>query len=191
MRNKHILLILGVVLINLLGRTWRYIPRYYKSLGYVTSINILYYILCRRHLVWEFHPKGVHWWLLRGIHIFVVTPLLTLSFLAKLPSSISKQIWYIIKWVLVSSGLEYISHKQHLIQYKHGWNGFWSGILFLKMYVYSYLFSKKPLLTWILTFCSASFFVFKFKIPLRKHTFSRRFNIMVDIFYHTFLEDIF
>ena len=191
MKWKHLFLMVLVLVLNIKGKTWRDIPKYYKSLGYAAVINAIYYKLCKRHLVWEFTPNHFNWRLLRIIHIFIMTPLLVLLFLSKCPKTGFTQLGYLLKWVFFSSIVEYTAHKQRMIQYKHGWNIFWSGVLYLMMYVYSSLFSKRPVVTCFISFCSIVFFIKKFKVPIKsKHPFSRRFDAIVDCFYHSRLEDL-
>ncbi|WP_077211961.1 CBO0543 family protein [Bacillus dakarensis] len=192
MKYKHLILIIGILLLNIGMKTWRHVPKCLKSLVFVSSVNTLYYGICRRHLVWEFTPGGIHWKLLRVIHVILVTPSIVLLFLSKLPKSLYKQIVYLISWVIVASTIELMIHKQKLIQYKHGWNILWSAFIYVKMFIYSYLFPKKPYLTILLSILSSLFLVKKFKVPVgKKHRFSRRFGFLVDLFYHTKLEDWF
>lgn len=187
---KHIVLILGIIFIS--RNSWRDIPKYYKSMIFSSSLNALYYFLCRRHLVWEFTPFGIKWGLLRTLHIVLVTPLLVLTYLSKSPNSFFKQLIYTIKWVLVTSLVEYMAHKQKLILYAHRWNVFWSGFLFAMMFGFSKLFIKRPHLTLILSSFTTVFFIIKFKVPIRrvKH-YSRYFEPLVDFYYHSFLKYLF
>jgi hypothetical protein len=175
---KQVILILIIVLINIKEKTWINISKYYKSLALVVGINTFYYYLCKRKLVWEFTPKGIDWRVLRALHIFVATPLLTLLYLSKFPTKLSKQILYTIKWVFSSTAIEYYLLKIKLIKFKHGWNIYWSGLMYLKMYVYSYWFLRKPVSTSILTLCSSIFFVVKFKVPLEKRLFKGPFYLL-------------
>ncbi|WP_078592835.1 CBO0543 family protein [Evansella clarkii] len=196
MKNKQIkgqaAIILLIVLLNLFNKTWRDFPKYYKNIGYVGLVNIFYYYLCSRHLVWEFPPVGANWKLLRIMHIFFITPLLVLSFLSRYPSTLSKQFLHVIKWVTASSITEYIAHKQKLLQYKHGWTIFWSALLYLKMFMYSKLIVKRPLTTLFLSVCSVAFLIKKFKVPInKKHRLSKNCEWLTDCFYHSSLEDIF
>ncbi|MBB5171955.1 CBO0543 family protein [Texcoconibacillus texcoconensis] len=192
MKQKHLALILSLLLLNILRGSWRDIPKYYKNLTYVIFVNILYYLVCRRHLLWEFPSLGVNRLVLRVAYVIFVTPSIVLAFLSKFPKSPFRQILYISKWVIVSSMIEYFLHKRKLIQYKHGWNIYWSGLVYLKMFVYSSIFHKKPLIVWLLTFCSLIYFIVTFQIPVfSKHTFSRKFDRIIDYFYHSFLEDVF
>lgn len=188
-RIKHIILIISIILLS--RNSWRDIPKYYKSIFYVSFVNILYYLMCRRHLVWEFTPIGINWWFIRIVHVIIITPLLVLIFLAKFPNSLFKQVIYTVNWVVMSSAVEYFLNKHKLIIYSHGWNIFWTGLIYAKMYVYSYLITKNPFITWFLSLCSVIFFTIKFKVPMRRKHISSKFDRFVDIYYHSFLEDIF
>ncbi len=165
---KHIVMVVMILVLNFKEKTWVNIPKYYKSIFYATVCNAFYYYLCKRFLVWEFNPDGIGWRTLRGLHLFVITPLLVLLCLSKFPKSFTKQIFHIIKWVVGSSLFEYILAKRNLIIFKHGWNIFWSGLLYLKMYLYSFLFIKRPFFTTVLSLCSVVFFIKKFNVPLSK-----------------------
>lgn len=190
-RNRHIVLVLSIILMTILSNSWRDFPKYYKNMVYVSSFNAIYYLLCRRHLVWEFIPSGVNWWFIRIVHTIVISPLLVLVFLSKMPNTLFKQVIYYIRWIIISSFVEYLSHKKHLILYAHGWNVLWSGLLYVKMFMYSHLFTKRPIISLFLSLFSTVFFIFKFDVPLRLKHFSRYFEPLVDLYYHTFLGDLF
>lgn len=190
-RSKHIILVWSIILLTITSKSWRDIPKYFKNMVFASSFNGLYYLLCRRHLVWEFIPDGINWFNIRAAHSIIVTPLLVLVFLSKMPSTIFKKIIHVIRWITISSAVEYFIHKKHLILYAHGWNIFWSGVLYLKMFMYSYLFTKRPILALFLSLYSTIFFIFKFHVPLRIKHFSRYMEPLVDLYYHTFLGDVF
>ena len=190
-RNRHIVLILSVILVSIFSNSWREVPKYYKNMVYVSSFNAIYYLLCRRHLVWEFIPYRVNWFFLRTVHTLIITPLLVLVFLSKMPNTLFKQFIHFIRWTIISTVVEYLIHKKHLILYAHGWNVLWSGLLYVKMFVYSHLFTKRPIPTLFLSLCSTVFFIFKFNVPLKIKRSSRYFEPLVDLYYHTSLKDLF
>ncbi|WP_374193845.1 CBO0543 family protein [Alkalihalobacillus sp. BA299] len=167
MKQKQLLLLLPILLLTIIGRTWRDIPKYYKSLGYVSFFNSFYYYICKRYLLWEFPPYGFHWRLLRALHIFLITPLLVLAYLSSFPRSFSKKIVHLIKWTFISSLFEYFAVKQKMIKFKHGWNIYYSGLIYLKMYMLSYLHTKKPLPSWVLSIIFLIVCILKFKVPLK------------------------
>lgn len=185
---QHVAVVLSIILWGIFSHSFKDVRKYYKSMVYVSSFNGIYYYLCQRHLVWEFIPSGIHWMIIRLIHVFIVTPVITLIFLSKLPSELNRQIVYLIKWVIIASIVEYLAYKKKLILYAHGWNIFWSGLIYLKMFVCSYLFTKRPVTTLYLSFCCCVFFVVKFKVPLKMKHYSKYFEPLIDIYYHTSLE---
>ncbi|MBU9722110.1 MULTISPECIES: hypothetical protein [Bacillaceae] len=190
-RRRHTVLVILIILLALSSNSLPKIPKFYKNMIYVSSFNGLYYLLCRRHLVWEFIPNiGVNWLLLRLVHTILVTPLVVLVFLSEMPHTLSKQFIHFARWITISFAVEYLIHKEDLILYAHGWNVFWSGVIYVKMYFYSYLITKRPLLTLFLSFCSTIYFITKFNVPLKKNHISRYFEPLVDVYYHTFLEDL-
>lgn len=178
MKQKQILLILIIVLINVFTKSWKVAPKYYKSLLYVIFWNCFYYYICKRHLVYEFVNGGFNWKLLRAIHIFIVTPSITLLYLAKLPKSLPKQAVYTIKWVFVSFVVETFLNKQKLIKFKYGWNVFWSTLIYFQMYVTSYLLMSRPILTSFLSLSSLIFFIVKFKVPMSKRLLKGPLDIL-------------
>ncbi|WP_138419651.1 CBO0543 family protein [Aquibacillus sediminis] len=190
-RNQHIILMTCIVLLSVFTHSLRDIPKYYKNMAYVGSFNAIYYLLCRRHLVWDFAPNGIHWLVIRFIYTLIITPLIVLIFLSKMPRERVRQVSYIIRWTIIASIVEYVAHKKKLILYSHGWNIYWSGLIYVKMFVCSHLFSKRPLITLALSTVSTAFYILKFKVPILVNHRSKYFEPLVDFYYHTFLEDIF
>jgi hypothetical protein len=189
-RNYHIILVLGIIFLSICSRSTRDIPKYYKNMLYASTFNAVYYFLCKRHLVWEFVPSGIHWLVIRLIHICIVTPLLVLTFLSGMPNSSWNQFKHYLKWVVIATCIEYLVHKKNLILYAHGWNVFWSSILYIKMFLYSHLFTKRPITTLILSFFSTVFFVHKLNVPLKWKHYSKYIEPLVDMYYHTSMEDL-
>lgn len=184
-RNRHLILILSIILLTIFSKSWREIPKFYRNMVYVSSMNAIYYIICKRHLVWEFVPTGISWMFIRMVHILIITPLIVLVFLSKMPSTLFMQCIHFVKWIIISTAVEYFIHKKHLILYAHGWNVFWSGIIYAKMFLYSHLFTKRPKSIFLLSFFSMTFFIIKFKVPLKIKHISKNFEPLVDMYYHT------
>lgn len=188
---KHLTVVLSVVLLSIQTKSYKNITKYYKNFTYASLFNLLYYVLCRRKLMWSFTPFGIHWKLIRIGQTLIVIPLLVLSFLTNSPKSVLKQIRHLLKWVILTTLVEFLFHKQKLIMYKHGWNIYWSGTVYLLMFSFSKMYSIRPKLTWFLSLFSIAIYVKLFKIPLRKKHVSRKFEWFVDLFYHSVPEDLF
>jgi hypothetical protein len=190
-RNQHIILVVIVILMSIYTNSIRDIPKHYKSLLFVSFFNSIYYLLCRRHLVWEFIPNGINWLVIRMVHILIVTPLIVVMFLSTMPHTFWMQIIHLLRSVLIATIVEYIAHKKQLILYAHGWNILWSALLYLMMYAYSYLFIRQPLTSLVLSLFSTAFYVLKFKVPLQIKHYSKYVEPLADVYYHTFFEDLF
>ncbi|MEB1806061.1 MAG: hypothetical protein LPK26_01960 [Bacillaceae bacterium] len=165
-RNQIILLLFTLILAT--AGSLKHLPKHYKEVGFICFFNAFYYYICKRYLLWEFRPKGIDWRIIRAVHIFVTTPLVVLSNLTKFPETVTNQIVHVLKWTFISTYLEHVVAQQKLIRFKHGWNIYWSGLIYLKMYTYSYLHTKNARLTWILSIGTAIFYVLIFRIPLKK-----------------------
>lgn len=161
-------LLLGMILINVYKKNWLLVPKYHKSLAYVSFINAMYYYLFKRHLLWEFNPGESNWRFVRATHMIFLSPLLVLLFFSGFPATNGKRIVYTMKYVLLSTLAEHLIAKRRMIFYKNGWNVLWSGIIYFQMFVFSYLLLKRPTLTWILSLFSILFYIKRFKLPLTR-----------------------
>lgn len=168
MKFKHLTIILILIFANIYKKTWRQIPAHKNTILFVVFWNSFYYYICKRYLVWEFKTRIIPWRVMRFLHIWIATPLVTLLYLANLPDQFKKKVYYLLKWSIGSFFLEIYMYKQGLLRFKHGWNVLWSGLLYFKWYLYSDLYRKNPLLTWGLSVISLVFFVVKFKVPFSK-----------------------
>jgi len=147
----------------------RNLPKYLPSMLYDSFFNLLYHILCKDYLMWDFKPniKYLSSKILRALHIFVISPLLILSYLSTIPDSIGKKFLYTGKWIASSTLVEWMGQRIFkVIFFDNGWHLGWSMLVYVKMYFLSYLMTKKPLLTWILSFLSTIFFLIRFKVPV-------------------------
>ncbi|MDP4171582.1 MAG: CBO0543 family protein [Bacillota bacterium] len=107
---------------------------------------------------------------IRILHLLIIMPLLTLLFLSKSPKKLSRQIPYICKWVLASSIIEWIGQRIFkMIYFTNGWHIGWSICIYIKMYSFSLLMTKKPLITWFMSVASTVCFVYVFKVPVKEN----------------------
>ncbi|WP_419095874.1 CBO0543 family protein [Halalkalibacter suaedae] len=164
MHNKQILLIVFILILNILGKTWAKLPKNYNNLVFVSFFNASYYYIYQRKLLWEFSPNGIPINVLRALHIFFVTPFLVLLFLSNAPQKVRSKIAYSIKWTVVSTVIENLLHKERVIQYNHHWNSLWSSLVYLLMYTCSLIFKSNPLLALVISVLSLSFFIVKFPV---------------------------
>lgn len=169
MRKLHLLFILWLLIQNIKKKSWRNLPEYIPSLLYVSFFSLLYNILCKDYLMWDFKSniKHLSTKVLRSLHIFIINPLLILSYLSTIPDSIWNKILYTGKWIVSSTLVEWLGQRIFkVIFFDNGWHLGWSTLIYVKMYFLSYFMTKKPLLTWMLSFLSTIFFLIRFKVPV-------------------------
>ena len=96
-----------------------------------------------------------------------ITPLMILSFLATYPSTLLKQVKYIVKWVCTASFVEWLGLRCKGITFRHGWHLGWSALIYVMMLIFSRWFQK--------AFCGLAAIGFAtvvlsiiFKVPISK-----------------------
>ncbi len=164
----HVILATILILLNIKNKTWKNVNKHYISVLYVAFFNLLYYYICKHFILWDYKSNylNVRW--VRGIHLFAIMPLLTLLFLSNMPNNLFKQVFYLSKWILTSVVVEWFGLKKfNAIYFLHGWNLAWSSLMYLLMYMFSYLILINPVLVGILSACSVVILMVKFKVPFR------------------------
>ena len=99
----------------------------------------------------------------------MINPLLILLYLSNLPNSFVKQFIYVVRWIFISTMVEWIFYKEGKIFFYRGWTIGWSMLIYIKMYLFCLLLNKKPILTLFLSIIDTIFLLLKFKIPVRKN----------------------
>ncbi len=169
MRNT----LLGIVFVYVLIKKGlsKNIHKYSGNLLYLMLCNCLYYCFFYKYRLWDFKSNYMNIKWIRSIHIFIITPILNLMFLSNFPKNLSHRITYTVKWVLFSVFVEVFLKKCGLLFFAHGWHIGWSTYLYFKMYLYTYLFTKRPILIMSLSALNVLFFLRKFHVSLY------RFNV--------------
>ncbi|MCD8509267.1 MAG: hypothetical protein LRY73_04835, partial [Bacillus sp. (in: Bacteria)] len=84
-----------------------------------------------------------------------------------------KKILHILLISILSTIMEWFANKKlHMIAFYNGWNIKWSGLIYLMMYSFSYLYKYNPMLIWIVSFLTMEQFVRIFRVPISKDMFS-------------------
>ncbi|MDQ0253035.1 hypothetical protein J2S74_000407 [Evansella vedderi] len=171
---KHFSVIFLLIYLNHKSKNWSKVRKHWRVMVYVSLVNTIYYVLCHRKLVWDFRDDYFSVKFIRLINVIFIAPLIILLFLSRMPSK--HQFNYIVRWATGSSIVEWVALKLKMLTYRYGWNLFWTWVLYIKMYLYSFLYSRKPSLVWILTVTSIYMFGTVFKIPfaLRINKFLER-----------------
>ena len=171
----HIALIIWLLIINIEKKTWHYFRENMLGAGYVMVCNACYYYLCKQKPLWTFKSKYMKSTTVKMLHLFIVMPLIIFSYLTRFPKTLIKQILYISKWVINSLIIEWIGLKFKAIEFKHGWSLSWSALMYILMYVFSNIISKKPRLTGAFSILAAVFLLGIFNIPFKSQLNVKRF----------------
>ncbi|WP_343843477.1 hypothetical protein [Salinibacillus aidingensis] len=73
---------------------------------------------------------------------------------------------YIAKKSIQSLMVEWVGNKLKMIYFDHGWNFGWSMMIYAKMYTFSLLILRRPLLTTILSIFTTICFLLTFNVPI-------------------------
>ncbi|GAE33202.1 hypothetical protein JCM9157_191 [Halalkalibacter akibai JCM 9157] len=168
---RHIILSTFLVCLNFRQETWRLLPKFLQALLYIAFINSSYYYFFKRRILWEFQSHILNLKGLRIIHIFFITPLLFLLCMKNLPQeNVKLQMIHIIKWAFKCAFCEFLGLKTKMIFFKNGWSIFWSWLIYIFLFTFGYIYTKRPLLIWKLSAPTLLFFLYKFKAPLYRIT---------------------
>ncbi len=174
MRNAAIALLFSSLLQNQKLFKFR---KYFLNLLYVIVFNFVYYCFFHKHLLWDFKSKCFNMKLVRCFHVFFVTPMLNYFFILNFPRTLVKRIIYTVKWIILSVIAELTFKKCGCIFFSNGWHIGWSAYIYLKMYLYTYFFPKRPILISVLSILNVYFFLIKFNVPIKKFSFKGFFCI--------------
>ncbi|ADU30455.1 hypothetical protein Bcell_2195 [Evansella cellulosilytica DSM 2522] len=178
---KHVVMIFILFILNLRIKTLYKFKSNLPTLLYGVFVNFIYYILCNHHLLWEFTSPQLKVKTLRKMHIFLSTPMIILLFLTNMPKKMSMRILHVMKFTIASTIFEWFAlRKLNMIVFQHGWTILWSGIVYLKMFVYCYLFTKNRIITGFFSIMSVCFFLFQFRVPLNVNDIGRNIRHVSD-----------
>lgn len=150
---------------------WKEWTKYTLTIFYVIILNLLYEILCRDKLLWEYvpgiFPKSQTVTTL--LYSFIVLPGITLIFLTNYPfnETIKKQIVYISKWIIVSLITESILIYFNKLDLNNGYYFWMEPFFYVVMYSMIRLHFTRPILTYGLSFIIIILLLNIFDIPLK------------------------
>lgn len=167
----HLILAICLFFFALWKGNWREWEKYTHTIFYVIICNLLYNVLCQDHLLWEYNPDFLpeSHVLVDIIYSFISLPALTLLFLTFYPYSkpISKQIRYLLIWVISSLAVEYpFIHYERLVL-NHGYKYWMDFFFYIVMYGMIRLHYSRPFLTYGISVLIISFMLWYFNVPIK------------------------
>lgn len=144
---------------------WRNWRNYYPTMLFTMLVNIMASYLAYHHLLWVFTPDHLiktHT-VLNLFNTFTILPLTTFLFLSHLPrTTLLKQCYYIILWILLYGIIEAVDQQQGGITYLHGWSLWWSVLLNCAMFPILAIHRHHPLIAWLITLLVAWLVIINF-----------------------------
>lgn len=146
---------------------WRNWEKYHTTMLYFGLGNLTYNFLTANHFLWRFNSDILsNHTLVEVLYTFIVFPGTALLFLCNYPNERKAVFLHYVKWVTIYVGVELLFIFTNHIHYQYGWHLGWSAAFDCLMFPILRLFSKRPLLTYMISIPIAVFFLWWFKVPV-------------------------
>lgn len=147
---------------------WRKWKEYYSTYLYVIIGDLAYNFIFYDRALWEYSKLISHTFSDLLVAMVVFPCAITLFFTYyPTETKIWKQALYILFWVGINTGIEYISYKFGFIVYYNNWNIIWSMALYCIAFVLIKVHYSRPLLVWPISFVLTYITMLIFNVPLR------------------------
>ncbi|NQX69460.1 hypothetical protein HQN90_25340 [Paenibacillus alba] len=144
---------------------WKQFKQYYPTMLYISCLKLLYELFSHEaHYEWHLEPDFfLNYTGTVLLHTFLIYPLTAFLFLSNFPmtNTLSKMS-HILKWTLMYIIIELLGYKLGRITYHAGWNGWWSLVFDLNMFVMLRLHYIHLLWAMLLSLLCTLFYLFYF-----------------------------
>jgi len=151
----RVCIVIGFLLATWRWGDWKNWEKYYATALFTMIANLGVCFITYHHILWNYNPDALiktHT-TVELINSFILLPATTFIYLSKFPSNDKVyQYGYIIIWVSIFSGLEFIDQTLGGISYKNGWSWLASSIFDCAIFPILRLHYLRPLWAWIITF---------------------------------------
>lgn len=148
-------------------RNWK---RHYPTIQYMLMNQLLYrFFVDRYHYLWKIEHDLI---LLNAtfsflVDTFLIYPFVVILFLSNFPKTgWGRKVFYCVFWIVLFSSIEKVMDLLGLITYHNGWNFWWSVGFDVALFPMLQLHSKRPLLTWGISFLIIIFYLVYFHVPI-------------------------
>jgi len=163
----HIVTSLFVIIVVYFWGDWRNWKKYQSTMLYIALCNLLYNFLTANHFLWRLDADFIsNHTLTEMLYTFIVFPGTVILFLGRYPIKIKKQITHNVQWILIYIIWEGFFVLTKSIEYRYGWNIWWSLAILCFMFPTIRLHEKKPLLSYILSAIATVVFIWLFDVPV-------------------------
>lgn len=149
---------------------WKNWQKYYPTILYMITGNLLYNILTYHYPIWLYQKSILQNHTLTDIlNSFVIFPATILLFLPHFPNKgIIKKIRYLLFWMIIYISVEWFLSELGYFSYHNGWNLGWSVLFNIGMFTLLRVHYKKPLLAWGISVFIILFLLIIFDVPINK-----------------------
>jgi hypothetical protein len=166
----HLAVALWAVLAALRWGNWKHFDKYHKTLLFIVLGGLLYEFFEHDYILWQFKPDLLtNTTIIDLVYNFITMPFSVLVYLSTYPEGkrLIRQVWHIVKWILIYSIVEFVGWHMGRVYYEHGWNMWWSFAFDCQMFPMLRLHFKKPILAYIISVPLVAFLVWWFHVPLK------------------------
>ncbi|MGM0880389.1 MAG: CBO0543 family protein [Bacillota bacterium] len=152
--------------------TWRYgdwanWKKYHTTMMYIATGGLLYEYLTHDNSLWTFHPDFLfNEQLTVIVYALVTMPLSVLIFLSRYPRTLRKQLFYLIKWVIIYASVELLLQSYGRISFHHGWSFYHSLLFDMMMFPMLIFHHWKPLRAYLVTIVIIIFLMQWLNVPM-------------------------
>lgn len=152
---------------------WRNWKKYHSTILFLWFGDLLYNVLCHDYIMWKYNESIFGQQLLSNhtvislLIMFVAYPASVLIYLGKFPTENKKILIWVLSWVTLFSGIEYVNLRYlDLVSHHHGWNIGWSILFNLILFTILRLHFKYPITALLIAIPIIFFFVSYFNVPI-------------------------
>jgi len=140
---------------------WKNWTRYYPTILFVMLLDLFAGLMMYNHPLWYFEETVIlpNDTLTNLVIVFAMFPATVLIFLANYPKKWSKQIVWILFWIVIFSLIEYIASQHGRTTYHNSWSFRWSVLFNCITFPVLRLHHSRPLLAWLIGL-PVAFFIF-------------------------------
>lgn len=133
---------------------WQNWRKYYPTVLFVMVINLGVSFITYHHILWNYSPDILikTQSTVELVNSFIMLPAAVFTYLSRYPiNNKFHQYGYILLWVVIFSGLEYVDTTLGGITYKNGWSWHMSSIFDIAMFSIIRMHHINPLRAWTIT----------------------------------------
>lgn len=144
----HIIATLIFIVISLKWEDWKNWKRYYPTILFFATGNLIYSLLTYNYSLWEYESPLLKSTVSNLLVTLICFPAVIIMYLYHIPRGILKQVLWVIFWIFLGSSIETVANWLGFFSYHNGWNIWWSVLFNFCIYPLLWLHYKKPASIW-------------------------------------------